>query len=238
MTSWTPPQPVDPMDDRDDSTTRWSEGGEGPHGDGPRRCTAKAKATGLRCERAPIKGGTVCYVHGGKARQVKEAAARRLEAERLERELRATLAAEPTPGVGNPLDQLEHLAAEALAMKDRLADVIDAMPTWRYTAHGAGTEQLRQEVALYERAMDRSARFLDLLVKSGFEERRTALAERQGQLVASALRVILERMLAGVVATDGLSVDAQAAIRGRWGELVPVVVPQELRRLTSGEVGS
>ncbi|WP_346007164.1 hypothetical protein [Janibacter terrae] len=208
----------------------------GPHGDEPRRCTAKAKATGLRCERAPIKGGTVCYVHGGKAGQVRAAAERRLAAEKVEREMRRALAEEPIDRILDPLAQVESLAAEALAMKDRLADVIDGMSTWRYTAHGAGTEQLRAEVALYERAMDRSAKFLELLVKSGFEERRTVLAERQGAMIAAALRVILSRMLDGVVAVDGLPATAQDAIRARWGELVPVVVPEEMRRLTSGQV--
>jgi hypothetical protein len=34
------------------------------------QCTAKAKATGLRCERRVV-GGTVCWVHGGNAKQVK-----------------------------------------------------------------------------------------------------------------------------------------------------------------------
>ena len=35
-----------------------------------RQCAGTAKATGKRCTRPPIKGGTVCYLHGGSARQV------------------------------------------------------------------------------------------------------------------------------------------------------------------------
>ena len=34
------------------------------------QCEAKAKATGRRCERRVV-GGTVCFVHGGNAKQVK-----------------------------------------------------------------------------------------------------------------------------------------------------------------------
>lgn len=34
------------------------------------QCTAKAKCTGQRCERQVV-GGTVCWVHGGNAKQVK-----------------------------------------------------------------------------------------------------------------------------------------------------------------------
>lgn len=41
------------------------------------RCTAHRK-NGDRCQRPPIKGGTVCYHHGGAAKQVREAAQRRL----------------------------------------------------------------------------------------------------------------------------------------------------------------
>lgn len=42
-----------------------------------RQCTAHKK-NGERCRRAPIKGGTVCPKHGGKAPQVRAAAQRRL----------------------------------------------------------------------------------------------------------------------------------------------------------------
>ncbi len=43
-----------------------------------RRCSATAKASGERCGRAPIPGGNVCAVHGGKAPQVVEMARMRL----------------------------------------------------------------------------------------------------------------------------------------------------------------
>lgn len=226
------------MTTRASSTAGWGTAPEGPHGDEPRRCTATAKATGLRCERAPIKGGAVCYVHGGRAKQVQAAAARRLAAEKVEREVRQALADEGVQASFNPLDELHRVGLEARAMRDRLADVIEQMPTWRYTAHGAGTEQLRAEVALYERAMDRSAKVADLLLKSGFEERRVALAEAQGQMVAGVIRAVLGRLLAGVVEMDALSADPvlAEAVRRRWAELVPVVVPEELRKLAGPTV--
>ncbi|KKK05546.1 hypothetical protein [Micromonospora sp. HK10] len=44
-----------------------------------RQCTAENRH-GEPCELAPIKGGTVCHKHGGSARQVKNAARRRLNA--------------------------------------------------------------------------------------------------------------------------------------------------------------
>lgn len=43
------------------------------------RCTATAKSTGERCQRPAIKGGTVCYQHGGGAPQVQKKAQERLD---------------------------------------------------------------------------------------------------------------------------------------------------------------
>lgn len=47
--------------------------------DEDRRCTAQAKSTGNRCQRPAIKGGTVCYQHGGAASQVQKKAQERLD---------------------------------------------------------------------------------------------------------------------------------------------------------------
>ena len=43
-------------------------------------CTATAKGSGKRCQRAPIQGATVCRMHGGAAPQVKAKAEERLRA--------------------------------------------------------------------------------------------------------------------------------------------------------------
>lgn len=43
------------------------------------QCTATAKSTGERCQRPAIKGGTVCYQHGGAAPQVQKKAQERLD---------------------------------------------------------------------------------------------------------------------------------------------------------------
>ena len=47
--------------------------------DEKRQCTATAKSTGERCQRPAIKGGTVCYQHGGAASQVQKKAQERLD---------------------------------------------------------------------------------------------------------------------------------------------------------------
>lgn len=43
------------------------------------QCTATAKSTGERCQNDAIKGGTVCYQHGGAASQVQKKAQERLD---------------------------------------------------------------------------------------------------------------------------------------------------------------
>ena len=43
-----------------------------------RQCTATSKQTGERCKRAPIVGGFVCDMHGGKIPAVRKSARERL----------------------------------------------------------------------------------------------------------------------------------------------------------------
>lgn len=43
-----------------------------------RQCTATSKQSGERCKRAPIVGGFVCEMHGGKAPEVRKSARERL----------------------------------------------------------------------------------------------------------------------------------------------------------------
>jgi hypothetical protein len=182
-----------------------------------RRCRAKSKRSGERCRRFPIPGGVVCHIHGGaapaaraKARERMVVAAARADAERL-------LTYEAVDRMTDPLEALGRLAVEALAMKEALASRVNALASLRYSAAGAGTEQLRAEVALYERALDRSAKFLDMLARNNFEERRIQLSEAQGQQLAAVIRAVLERLL----------------LTSEQQELVPVVVPEELRRVIS-----
>lgn len=191
-----------------------------PHGPTEKaRCSARAKSTGKQCGNLPMNGGHVCGVHGGKAPAVMAAARRRTDIAAVQAQAAGALAFESLSGVGDPLEALSLLTAETLAMKEALAARVNALNGLSYTAVGAGTEQLRSEVALYERALDRSAKFLEILAKSGFEERRTRIAESQGLQVAECLRRIFARLVLS---------EAQQV-------LVPTVVPEELRALSSGE---
>lgn len=155
-------------------------------------CTGH-KSDGSPCGAHPIKGGTVCRVHGGSAPAVRAAAQRRLETEAVAADLSAVIGSEGLGGVSDPLDALARLATEAMAMKTALAARVNALNSLSYKS-AVGTEQIRAEVLLYERAIDRSAKFLDLLAKSGFEERRVRIDEATGQHVGRLIQRILQRL--------------------------------------------
>jgi hypothetical protein len=105
-----------------------------------------------------------------------------------------------------------------MAMKEQLAARVNGLKQLRYSASGSGAEQTRAEITLYERSLDRTAKFLDLLVKSGFEEKRIALQAAQGAMLAK----ILDRIFADLKLSD-----AQRA-------LVPYVVPAAVREISAG----
>lgn len=181
-------------------------------------CAATSNATGQRCKRHPVKGATVCQVHGGAAPQVKAAAARRLEAAAVEADARAVLAKEGVHGVADPMEALAVLASEALALKNALAARVNALTSITTTSK-LGVEQVKVEVQLYERAMDRAGKFLDRLAKSGLAERRHELEREQSLLVYEFMNRVFNRI--------GLTAEQRA--------LLPVVVPEELGRITAGE---
>lgn len=147
-----------------------------------RQCKAVAKRTGKRCGAYAIRGAEVCRVHGGMAPQVRAAAARRLAEDRLRRRLDQAEIRE----VADPIGEFQRMVAEALALKDMLASHVASLDALRFT-DARGSEQLRAEVALYERAMDRSARFLETWVKLGMEERLVRVTEVQAAAMGAAL---------------------------------------------------
>lgn len=87
-----------------------------PHGG---QCVATAKATGQRCRRAAIAGGTVCTVHGGRAPQVRRAAAARVEADRAA----AVVARLDLRGIdADPLRALDEELRRCRAIIEELSD--------------------------------------------------------------------------------------------------------------------
>lgn len=191
---------------------------------GPPKCSGTSSQSGLPCKNYPMQGGTVCRYHGGNAPQVKAKAAARLAAQKVDAEIAKVLATEPLTGIDNPWEAFSRATAEAIALKNVTGALVnDLEGRLRYEAHGAGTEQLRAEVALYERALDRSGKFLDLMIRHDVEGKRLVLdvarLRMQGEYLGRALDSILE----GLELTD------------HQRALIPVVLPDALRSLDQGK---
>lgn len=189
------------------------------------RCKAKARSTGGRCKRNAVEGLTVCRSHGAGSPQSKAKAARLKAEAAAAREVQAhadaVLAYRAERALENPLDGLARLATEVTAFKDALAARVNALTSIRYEDMKS-SEQLRSEVALYERALDRTARLLETMVKLDFEKRMLALNEAQLDIMSRAIDLILE----------GLELSAEQQ------EKVPQVVPRAFEVLEGGKAAA
>jgi hypothetical protein len=165
-----------------------------------RRCRATAKRTQARCHGWAIVGGAVCWRHGGAAPQT-----------RAKADARVAAAEAAAAGDYVPRDPDQALLAAA-AQADRIAQALAAR-----VQEGARPDP----VDLYELGswLDRTGRLCRSVVELRLDERRTRLAERQGELLAGAVRAILDRL------------DLDARQRALVGE----VVPAELRRVAAIE---
>lgn len=179
--------------------------------DGGAACTSHSKRPPHKCcTRYPSPGLSVCAAHGARSPQAKVAQRRNL----ANAEARASLAEVEVVPVGDPLDALAELAAEAWAWKGHLADMVGELrDQYRFVdedSMGRRTEQLDARVALFERAMDRCQKFLSDWVRLGFEDRKVRVDEVRAGLLAV--------VLAGWARANGLDPESpgQLAILDRW----------------------
>lgn len=162
-------------------------------------------------------GDGPCKLHGGATRNHRDAAAVRQVEAGARRALAGLGVSEP---VANPLLELQRLAGEVGAFKDALRGMVERLNSVRYD--GPLGEQIRGEITLYERALDRCARVLRDITALKIDERivqiQSRVSEQQGLLIAGAIRAILEDL--------ALTPEQRA----RVGE----VVPRRLRELGDG----
>ncbi len=142
-----------------------------PEGTAPKKCVAK-KQSGQPCVNWPIKGATVCRVHGGSAPQVKRKAQQRVALADWERHFGApdTDGADPSATV----------LAEIAWAKGHLA--------WMRQMIGEGDETW---IPRYGEWSDRLTRMCYLAHRMGIEERLTDAAESLG----ASLMALIERVL-------------------------------------------
>ena len=150
-------------------------------------------------------------MHGGKTPAARAAASRRLAEDKVRRSLDEVEVRE----VENPLVELQRLTAEVVAWKDALASHVAALGDDYRFLDDKGAEQLRAQVALYERGLDRAGKFLELWARLGIDAMLAEMRVRVTQAQVAAMTRGLEayRKAAGVEGVEheaGLAAMAKA----------------------------
>lgn len=162
------------------------------------RCGAAPKPGGQRkepCQRFPTIGQKRCRLHGGAHRNTESDRSRAI----TERKINAAVRKLNITPVEDPLSALKTLAGEVLAWKDEMSRHVGNLEALRYRA-GDGGEQVRGEIQLFERAMDRCATVLTAIAKLNIDERLAAISEQQAQMLSTALFAAFDE--AGLSITD------------------------------------
>lgn len=184
----------------------------------PKLCSAR-RSNGEPCKRPPIRGGTVCASHGGRAPAVRAAADRRLAEAEATREVARMTDARGPLRLPDVYRELLSTAGAAVAWQSVLRDRVEALSDYSATS-GMGAEQVRADVVLFERAMDRTAKVLELVARLDLDTRLSNISKRDADILVD----LVER--AKTVA--GLSPEQSATFNAHMAE--------ELRKLSeSGE---
>ena len=186
-----------------------------------KRCKAKARTTGNQCANYPLPGQEICRMHGGKAPQALAKAELRRASEIIEASVEAELAHLGVIAVEDPIGELGKLASASTAMMNALGARVNSLTE----LENYGTTfapALKAEVQMYERAMDRTHRLLDSLVKHGYAERQITIAESEALLVAGVIR----RVVAGLGLTPAQQDQAQALLAEEFRALEQQAVPR------------
>lgn len=145
----------------------------------------------MECGRALKNGAVVCKNHGGNLPKAQSAAQLRVANAQATKEALDRLKADKDRS-HDTVTEMDRLAAEAIVFKDVCRDRLDTLLTndeIRYK--GNAGEQLRAEVALYERALDRCNTILSTNVRLNIHEKKIELEKAKAVLVASAFRETL-----------------------------------------------
>ena len=178
------------------------------------RCKATNQRTGEACKGWAVYGQLVCIKHGGATPQARKAAAMRAAEEKAAKLLIAFGAAP----VVNSLEELQRLAGEIVAWKDTCRKMVNDLHLQeeglRYES-SQRLEQVRSEVVLWERSLDRAASILTALVRLGLDERLVGVKEKTAENIAASL--------AAALAKAGIDPEAANVVRREFGRKLRII---------------
>ena len=160
-----------------------------------------------------MRGATVCVAHGAAAPQVRAAAARRVEAAKLGRDIGRTLEDVEQSlidaGVG-PADTLADASTRAAAMMITASSRLEDL-----TSDGPFGETADTVALLYERWVALAAKVSKLALDADVDERRVAILDRE----ADAIGAVIEALRWTVVAflrEQGAEPSVVGALESAW----------------------
>lgn len=159
------------------------------------KCHHVFEKSGRSCKANAIDGYSLCQKHITQAtiRDIRLARGNTVSFE----EIRGRL-------VENPLEELAELVSEVLLYKDYSARrVADLRGQERY--EGRAGEQLRAEVALYERSLDRAGKMLVDWSRLNIDDRLARIEEKKAQLIIDIIRGALRN-------AEGLTDDGRKSV--------------------------
>jgi len=176
-----------------------------------RYCGAKKRQGEGDCTR-PAGWGTDhpgfgrCKLHGGCAPGPRIVA--------LNEQAAYELARLDVPPVVDALSELARLAGQAVAWKDNMSAKVNELSSLRYESQTGG-EQLRAEIALWERALDRCIATLTAMAKLNIEERLAGVRKQTADMMERALDAALE--------ASGAPLDGKAKAREAFKRNLKIV---------------
>jgi hypothetical protein len=195
--------------------------------DEKRQCTSNSKQSGKRCKRGPAVGLEKCAIHCGLSKAERARVAAEYVAGQQARKAVETYGLprdiSPTDAL---LEEVRFTAGHVAWLRDKVRELEDAQLIWGVTeqAEKNATEfpgvdttsaaKAHMWLELYYRERKHLVDVTKAAITAGIEERRVKLAEAEGALLNAVIRRVLARL--------SLSAEQSA--------LLPVVVPEELRR--------
>ena len=161
---------------------------------------AHVSKNGRRCASRPATGYPLCQTHLSTA-SIEEIALVRGKDVSFDK-IRGQL-------VNNPLEELAHLVSEVVVYKDYCAEQV-AKLRGDHRYEGRSGEQLRAEVALYERSLDRVGKLLIEWSRLNIDERLMRIEEAKA---AAIIEVIRRSLLSAELTDDQRKTAEDTAIR-------------------------